>query len=140
MIRYTLTCADDHRFESWFASAEAFDRLERAGQLACAVCGSAEVSKSLMAPQVRPADKSAVAPDGAKRAEMEAKLAALRAKVEAESTYVGGRFATEARAMHLGEMPEKPIHGEAKPEEARALIEDGIPVLPLPFRPKAKLN
>ena len=135
MIRYTLTCADDHRFESWFASAEAFDRLADAGRLSCAVCGSSEVSKSLMAPQVRPTDKSA-----AKQAEMETKLAALRDKVERESTYVGTSFAKEARAMHLGEVPEKPIHGEARLEEANALLEDGVPVLPLPFKPKAKLN
>ena len=135
MIRYTLTCADDHRFESWFASAEAFDRLANARQLSCAVCGSSEVSKSLMAPQVRPTDKAV-----ADRAEMEAKLAALRDKVERESTYVGRSFASEARAMHLGEVPEKPIHGEARLDEAKALLEDGVPVLPLPFRPKAKLN
>ena len=135
MIRYTLTCADDHRFESWFASAEAFDRLERSGQLSCAVCGSGEVTKSLMAPQVRPTDKAV-----AERARLEANLAALRDKVERESTYVGPAFASEARAMHLGEVPQKPIHGEAKLEDARALIEDGVPVMPLPFRPKAKLN
>ena len=135
MIRYTLTCADDHRFESWFASAEAFDRLERSGQLSCAVCGSGEVTKSLMAPQVRPTDKAV-----AERARLEANLAALRDKVERESTYVGPAFASEARAMHLGEVPQKPIHGEAKLEDARALIQDGVPVMPLPFRPKAKLN
>ena len=56
--------------------------------------------------------------------------------VEAHSTYVGGNFVREARAIHLGEAPDRMIHGEAKPEEAKALIEDGVPVAPLPIIPK----
>lgn len=67
-------------------------------------------------------------------------LAELRRKVEANSDYVGTRFASEARAMHLGEKPERSIYGEARPHEARALIEDGVPLMPLPFRPKQKLS
>lgn len=67
-------------------------------------------------------------------------LTELRRKVEANSDYVGNRFASEARAMHLGEKPERSIYGEARPQEARALIEDGVPLMPLPFRPRQKLT
>lgn len=72
--------------------------------------------------------------------EVEKALAELRRKVEANSDYVGDSFVKEARAMHLGEAPERAIHGEAKLEDARELIEEGVPVLPLPFRPGRKTN
>lgn len=140
MIRYSLKCDKDHAFESWFASAEAFDKLKAAGMVACAVCGSGVVEKALMAPAVRaerapdrPADPAPA--DAAQEA-----LAAMRRAVEEHSDYVGDDFATEARAMHAGEARARSIWGEARPEEARALIEDGIPVAPLPFIPSRKTN
>jgi hypothetical protein len=135
MIRYALRCTDGHDFDSWFASADAFDALDAKGLLSCAVCGSGAVSMALMAPKL--SDKSASPP--IPREAVEARLRALRARIEAEATYVGPRFAAEARALHeAGE--EKAIYGEAKPSEAKALIEDGIAVAPLPFVPKAKTN
>lgn len=137
MIRYSLACEDGHAFESWFADAAAFDRLAAAGQLSCAVCGAPGVKKALMAPQVAPSGKGVLA---ATLSPAEEALAALRHKVESESEYVGLSFAAEARAMHEGEKPERPIYGEARPDEARSLIEDGIPVAPLPFRPTRKSN
>lgn len=156
MIRYALTCANDHDFESWFQSAGAFDRLAAAGHVACAVCGSTEVTKTLMAPVVRPARRAAErAADGAAdraegaaetrplsgpRTPAEQALAALRRQVEENSDYVGLNFAAEARAMHEGDIPERSIYGEARADEARQLIEDGIPVAPLPFRPARKTN
>lgn len=148
MIRYSLRCGADHGFDSWFASADAFQALQAAGRLACPVCGAAEVRKDLMAPAVRPARKAAApgqAPDrkpdlSAPASELEAKIAALRRQVEENSDYVGMNFATEARAMHSGEAPARAIHGEAKPEEARAMIEEGLPVAPLPFLPARKVN
>ncbi|MFM2391028.1 MAG: hypothetical protein RLZZ437_2583 [Pseudomonadota bacterium] len=133
MIRYDLTCEKDHQFDGWFASAAGFDRLLAAGQVTCVVCGSAQVSKMLMAPAVA---SGLTAP----RNTAEQALAALRAKVEAESEYVGLNFATEARAIHAGDAPERAIYGEAKFEEAKALIEDGVPVAPLPFTPTRKAN
>jgi len=72
--------------------------------------------------------------------ELEAALAALRRQVEENSDYVGMNFAAEARAIHAGEAPERSIYGEARPEEARKLMEDGLPVAPLPFRPRRKSN
>ena len=140
MIRYTLKCADGHSFDSWFKSAEAFEALEGRGMLACSICGSDKVQKAMMAPRV---SKSAPEPEAKTPPKlsqpenpMEEALSALRKHVEENSTYVGGNFASEARKIHLGESPDRLIHGEAKPEEAKALIEDGIPVAPLPIIPK----
>lgn len=138
MIRFTLRCPKDHRFDSWFPSAEAFDRLQAAGHLSCAECGDASVEKALMAPAVASARADAVAED---RVDPRmAALQALKARIEAETDYVGDGFAREARAIHDGAAPERPIWGEARPDEARALIEDGIPVAPLPFVPTRKTN
>lgn len=72
--------------------------------------------------------------------ELESALAALRRQVETHSEYVGADFAAEARKMHEGDAPERAIYGEAKPEEARQLLEDGVPVMPLPFLPSRKTN
>lgn len=136
MIRYALRCSDAHLFESWFQSAAAFDGLQKAGRLSCPVCGVDEVEKAVMAPQVRPGRK-APPPQQVSRAVM---LARLKARIEREADYVGAAFATEARAIHEGEAPARAIYGEARPEEARALLEDGIPVAPLPFVPARKTN
>jgi hypothetical protein len=140
MIRYNLSCDQGHDFDSWFQSAAAYDRLAGQGHVACALCGSTAVEKALMAPALRPADRTEAAPLATPQSELEQKLAALRAHIEETSDYVGLSFAAEARAMHDGLIPERAIHGEARPDEARRLIEDGIPVAPLPFLPKAKAN
>jgi hypothetical protein len=147
MIRYDLVCDQDHRFDGWFQSATGFDGLKVAGHLSCAICGSGRVEKTLMAPAVSLSKTVtlptpvATAPEiTTPRNDAERALAALRAKVEAGSDYVGMNFATEARAIHSGDAPERPIYGEAKFEEAKALIEDGIPVAPLPFIPTRKAN
>ncbi len=134
MIRYDLICDRGHRFDSWFQSAARFDALRADGHVTCVECGSATVDKALMAPAVGVKSSAAIT------APREAALAALRAKVEAGSDYVGMNFAAEARAMHAGDAPERPIYGEARADEARALIEDGVPVAPLPFVPTRKAN
>lgn len=138
MIRYALKCAGGHEFESWFASAEAYDTLRAARHVVCPECGGADVEKALMAPKVRPGRKAADL--RAAETEKEKALAKLRDEVERNSDYVGMNFAAEARAMHDGEKPVRSIYGEAKPEDAKALIEDGVPVAPLPFTPRAKTN
>jgi len=143
MIRYTLKCDQGHGFESWFASAGAYDALAAKGLLSCAQCGSAHVSKALMAPSVATdtaAQAEPVAVALGPQTELERKVAALRDHVEKNSEHVGTRFAAEARAIHAGESPDRPIWGEAKPDEARALIEDGVPVAPLPFMPRTRTN
>lgn len=142
MIRYTLKCDQDHSFESWFQSNDAFDKLKAAGMVACAVCGSTKIDKQLMAPAIRPARNATPrdTPLATPQSESELALAALRAHIEATSDYVGLNFATQARAMHDGALPERAIHGEARLDEARALLEEGIPVTPLPFLPSRKTN
>jgi hypothetical protein len=158
MIQFTLKCDNDHRFDSWFQSGEAFDKLNAAGMVTCSVCGSSKVEKAIMAPRVRPARSAAspvenpsdlpAEPAQAPSAPAlstpqnpaEEALSELRRKVEENSEYVGDKFTQEARAMHEGDSPERAIYGEAKAEDAKQLIEDGIPVLPLPFLPGRKTN
>jgi hypothetical protein len=144
MIRYALKCGDGHAFDSWFQSAAAFDTLARAGHLSCAVCGGGGVEKTLMAPRVA-ADKArdVAAPQAQQQVSAEQQvqaLAQMRRAVEENATYVGRNFARQARDMHEGTSDNAPIYGEASAAEARALIEDGVPVLPLPFRPKRHLQ
>ena len=143
MIQYSLKCENDHSFDSWFASADAYDKLADNGMVSCAVCGSTKVSKAIMAPRVR-TTKGKEAPATStlptEKSAAEQAMAEMRAQVEQNSEYVGTNFATEARSMHLGDAPERAIYGEAKPEEAKSLIEDGIPVTPLPFMPTRKSN
>lgn len=144
MIRYTLTCDKDHQFESWFQTSAAFDALAASGHLACAICGSLQVRRALMTPSLTATGSKQ---DGRKKTDLsaplspaEANLTALRKHVEENSDYVGMSFAQEARKMHDGEAPERAIYGEANLDEAKKLIEDGIPVAPLPFLPKRKTN
>lgn len=141
MIRYSLRCAKEHAFDSWFQSAEAYDALHGAGHIACPVCGDGTIEKTLMAPAVRPAEKATTpAPLSAPQNDIEAAFAEMRKQIEANSDYVGVNFVSEARKMHAGEIEERSIYGEAKPEEARALLEEGVNVAPLPFMPSRKAN
>jgi hypothetical protein len=139
MISFSLKCAHGHSFDSWFQSSEAFESLRASGKIECAVCGSPEVEKSLMAPRVSTRDTSKGALSQPAHPAEQA-LAEMRRKIEANSEYVGPKFAAEARKMHLGDAPERAIYGEAKVEEAKKLIEDGVPVMPLPFKPNRRSN
>jgi hypothetical protein len=154
MIVYDLACTEGHRFEGWFGSSGDFEDQRARGLLACPSCGSSEVTKAPMAPAV-PAKgnqrQEVLSPESRPMAntpmppEMQQALAAL-AKAQAEalkhSTWVGDKFAEETRKMHYGERDEAPIHGQASLAEAKALIEEGVPVAPLPFpvAPPEKLN
>ena len=138
MIQYALRCPDGHSFDSWFQSAEAYERLASAGLVSCAVCGGGGVEKAMMTPRVATARAHATLSEPASPAEQA--LAELRRKIEANSEYVGSNFATEARAMHDGDIPHRNIYGEARLDEARKLAEDGVPVAPLPFMPNRKAN
>ncbi|MBQ2260789.1 MAG: DUF1178 family protein [Loktanella sp.] len=129
MIRFHLKCDQNHQFESWFQSGDAFDKLVAGKMVSCTICGSTLVSKSVMAPAI------ATAPAPATN-----QIAALRKKIESSADYVGKSFVKEARDMHDGLIPDRPIYGEANLAEARKLAEDGIPVLPLPFIPAKKAN
>ncbi|MFT4012442.1 MAG: DUF1178 family protein [Paracoccus sp. (in: a-proteobacteria)] len=138
MIRYDLRCDKGHDFDGWYRDSEGFDRLRKAGQVACTQCGSVQVEKALMAPRVA---ASRGKPDlSAPGTPQEQALEKLRRQIEENSDYVGMSFAAEARAMHEGRAPERAIHGEARLDEAKALLEDGIPVAPLPFRSRQRTN
>ena len=134
MIRYSLTCDQDHAFESWFQSGAAYDTLRQSGMVTCPDCGSTDISKTIMAPMVRKTD--AISAPKPTQAEIEK----YRDHVESTSDSVGESFATEARAMHLGDKPERAIYGQANLTEAKELISDGIPVLPLPFTPRKRTH
>lgn len=144
MIQFTLKCANDHRFDSWFQSGSAFDKLLASGMVTCAVCGSSNVDKAIMAPRVSTAEATAPAPARPTLSEpaspAEQALSELRKYVEKNSDYVGKNFANEARAIHTGDAPARPIWGETRGDEAKKLIEDGVPIAPLPFTPTRKSN
>lgn len=162
MIVFDLKCANDHVFEVWFASSQAYEDQRASGLVACAFCGSTDVTKAVMAPRLNakgnqqfgaPSKAEATsslpvpvdapgpvtvsnAPPPPDLAQMRAVLTALaqaQAKALEQSTWVGKDFAERARAMHYGEEDMAPIHGQAAPEEAAALIDEGVAVAPLPF-------
>jgi len=120
MIKYSLKCDRDHGFEGWFGASADYDDQAAAGLLVCPECGSASVSKAIMAPAVRRSDKSA------------AIASAIRNEIANNCDDVGDDFTDEARAMFYGERPSRGIYGKATPQQAKAMIEEGIPALPLP--------
>jgi len=141
MINYTLKCDQNHSFDSWFKSAEAFEMLVKKSMVVCSECGSTKITKAIMAPSVSTSRKKDNKPSELeKKSKLKNDILELKKKIEANSEYVGNNFANEARSMYLGETPERSIYGEAKADDAKKLIDDGIPVMPLPFLPAKKAN
>ena len=160
MIKYSLVCSHGHEFEGWFSTGDEYDRLEKSGHLTCAVCGDASISKTIMAPSVKsPKKRKSVpavtegetAPEPAAKPGSDATLASLppqmrqafieqvrafRKQVTESAEDVGDRFAEEARKINYGEAEERGIYGHAKAEDAADLVEEGIPVYPLPDLPE----
>jgi hypothetical protein len=144
MIRYALTCDHDHDFEGWFATSSDFDDQQRRGLVECPLCASKAVRKQIMAPSVAGTKRTArtdPAPAQMQAMMMEA-AGRIRAHVEENFDDVGDAFAAEARAIHEGKAEDRGIYGQATPTEVRDLVEDGVPVAPLPPEPpkKAELN
>ena len=141
MIKYTLQCSNFHQFDSWFSSSEAFDKLKDSKLLSCELCGDTSVSKSVMAPSVKTKKdeviKGALLQNTVKENNL---IKELRKKVEKSCEYVGDKFAEEARAMHDGESPERSIYGKTTKQEAKLLLDEGIPVMPLPWHDKRNSN
>jgi hypothetical protein len=130
MIRYQLACDADHEFEGWFKSSGDYDAQAKRGLLECPVCGSGEVRKAIMAPAVA---TSEMKDDRAVRMKkMRQFFTQVRKQVEDNAEYVGDKFPDEARAIHYGDAEERQIYGEATLADAKELIEEGIPVMPLP--------
>lgn len=156
MIRYNLRCERGHAFESWFQSSSAYDSQRKRKLVTCPTCDSAKVEKAIMAPQIArksrnpdagkevavpvATDTAASVPAStplmmAQERELRTKLKELRDHITKNADNVGEKFPNEARKMHYGDIEHRPIYGEASPDEARSLIDEGIEVAPLPVLP-----
>ena len=149
MIRYALRCERGHEFDSWFQSSSAYDSQHKRGLVACPVCESTKVDKAIMAPRIVGKRKSKAVPQpvatetsststmvmSPQERELVTKLRELRDHVLKNADNVGNKFPDEARKMHYGDIEHRAIYGEATPEEASALIDEGVEVAPLPVLP-----
>ncbi len=155
MIHYSLRCERGHAFESWFQSSAAYESQEKRKLVSCPSCGSVKVERAIMAPQIIskkgreaavPMPVASAAPSEviatgstpllmAQERELRTKLKELRDHIVKNADNVGERFPNEARKMHYGDIEHRPIYGEASPDEARALIDEGVEVSPLPILP-----
>jgi hypothetical protein len=155
MIRYALACDNGHAFESWFQNSAAYDRQIKRKLIACPHCGSGKVEKAIMAPRLagsrkraaptepvvaastpeKSQGKTSVAMISPQEQELRTKLKELREHLTKNADHVGAKFPEEARKMHYGETEHRSIYGEASPDEARRLAEEGIEFHPLPILP-----
>ncbi len=155
MIRYSLRCERDHTFESWFQDSAAYDSQVKRNLVSCPVCESVKIEKAIMAPRIvgkkgreradpvaapaAPAEAPGAAGSTpllmAQERELRAKIKELRDHIVKNADNVGEKFPNEARKMHYGDIEHRPIYGEASPEEAKSLIEEGVEVSPLPVLP-----
>jgi hypothetical protein len=160
MIRYTLRCEREHTFESWFQDSAAYDLQAKRKLVSCPVCDSVKIEKAIMAPRIvgkkgrergepvpapTPAPTAASATEAptagstpllmAQERELRAKIKELRDHIVKNADNVGEKFPNEARKMHYGEIEQRPIYGEASPEEAKSLIDEGVEVSPMPVLP-----
>jgi hypothetical protein len=139
MIKYALGCAEGHAFESWFPDSAAYDKQRKRGFVACPECGSTRVDKAIMAPAVVGGDRAAAVETGPeivvddRRRQAREFFVRMRREIEANTDDVGAKFPQVARAIHLGDEPERAIRGRASIAEAKSLLEDGVGVLPLPM-------
>jgi hypothetical protein len=154
MIRYALVCAKGHSFESWFQNSAAYDKQARRELVTCPVCGTAKVEKEIMSPRLSGSrrrdeagapsrdteneqgnDKAPVVMVSPQERELRKKLKELREHLTRNADYVGPKFPDEARKMHYGEIDHRSIYGEASPDEAKQLHEEGVEFHPLPVLP-----
>ncbi|MBA5778715.1 DUF1178 family protein [Stappia sp. F7233] len=158
MIRFSLACAHGHAFDGWFRSSDDFESQKARQFLSCPACGSHEVGKALMAPNVstsrkrsvavaeavaasstgKPAEAAETMAAGPSQAELIEKLREIKRELVAKSDYVGEAFAEEARKIHYGEVESRGIYGEASPDSVRELVDEGIAVVPLPVLPEER--
>jgi hypothetical protein len=151
MIRYALVCNRRHEFESWFGNSDAYDKQAARGLVTCPVCGSTKVEKAIMAPNLgrtrksktsapppssaEPESSNSVAMISPQEREIRGKLKELREHLTKNADNVGPKFPEEARKMHYGEIEHRSIYGEASPEDAKALHDEGIEFHPIPVLP-----
>jgi len=153
MIHYQLRCAHEHEFDGWFKDSAAFDKQARHGLIACPTCGDAKVARAMMAPAVATRAAPPPRPAPPVPAKVEAKTGAVagpmpdhvramlqrvRAEVEKNCDHVGDRFAEEALRIHRGEAKPRGIYGDATPEQAESLAEEGVEISRIPWVPRAE--
>ena len=150
MIRYSLHCDSGHGFESWFRSSSDFDTQQKKKLVSCPVCDSVKIEKQIMAPSLGRSHKSSesavpatdekttVAMMSPQETEFRKKLKELHDHVTKNADYVGEKFPDLARKMHYEEIEKRSIYGEAKPDEVRSLVEEGVELAPLPTLPEDK--
>jgi hypothetical protein len=145
LIRYNLVCAAGHEFESWFSDSKACDTQLKRKLVACPVCDSTKVKKAIMAPSVNTSTRNDQGLETGRQPavllsdkdrEARAMLKSLHEHVKQNAEHVGGQFPKRAREMHYGESEKRSIYGDAKPEEVRSLLEEGVDVQPLPILPE----
>jgi hypothetical protein len=136
MILFDVRCSNDHVFEAWFKDSATFDRQRKKKQISCPACGDDKVEKALMAPNV--SSKKEDSAESARRAASAMKmLYQMRKKIEENCEYVGPRFAEEARKIHYEEVEKRDIYGEATPDEAQSLRDEGVEFGEIPWVPRA---
>jgi hypothetical protein len=138
MIRYALVCEHAHEFEGWFGSSADYDAQVAKGLIECPVCATRSVKKQIMAPAVAGTRRTVQDEAPAKAQMMMEAMGRLRRHVEETFDDVGDAFASEARAIHEGRAEDRGIYGQASPKEVRDLVEDGVPIAPLPPKPPEK--
>lgn len=150
MIVFDVSCSNEHVFEGWFKDTDSFEEQVEAGAVTCPVCGDADVRKALMAPNVAgirkgkddaattsSASGAAMGPQDEKLNEFVEAMHELKKHVEENSDYVGDKFPEEARKIHYGETEARSIHGEASPDEAAELIDEGVDFHRIPWPGKS---
>ncbi len=154
MIKYALACEAGHGFETWFRSSDDYEKQRKRKLVECPACGSAEIEKQIMKPSVARTDRGrspapVEVPAAAEQPQpvammspqeqfLRTKLKELRDHVTRNADYVGEKFPELARQMHYEEIDQRSIYGEAKPDEVKELIEEGVGVQPLPVLPEDK--
>jgi hypothetical protein len=143
VIRYDLICGKGHEFDGWFSNSDAYDKQAKRGLISCTACGDSKIEKQIMAPGIPTKGNRRVETQAMTAGPVDPRAAAMmqmmreyRKHVTANSENVGTNFAEEARKIHFKEVKERPIYGEATPDDAMALIEDGIDVHPIPRLPE----
>lgn len=144
MIKFSLSCDRNHIFDSWFESNKAFETLNSKELLTCPMCNSTQIGKNIMAPNIVAKDKTSTikckSQEKKKKIDLqkplskyEEALQKLKKEIEKNSEYVGKNFVEQARLMYKCDTKKRSIHGEASLKEAKELVEEGIPVTPLPW-------
>ncbi|MBP5857397.1 DUF1178 family protein [Marivibrio halodurans] len=139
MISFNLRCSKDHEFEGWFHDSTSFEKDLKRRRIECPVCGDSNLERALSAPNIASSEQRDAARRDRDRA-MRETLRAFRRHVETNAENVGERFAEEARRIHYGETEKRAIYGEASADETRDLVEEGVPVAPIPWIEEAKDN